>query len=730
MDKVIPLAPSPAGPISALPPEAPLAMPRQSLRDVPPSRALPESDVRSVPLRRMFVFGSAVALTAVAAWQMYQVLKVGGLTPLEAIILALFTILFAWVSLSFVSAVIGSFVLLFGRPLALGIDLNAPLPPLDTRTALLLPTYNEDPDRVFARLQAIYESVAATGRLAHFDFFILSDSTDARTWVLEEAAFLRLRREVGAEQLFYRHRVKNVERKAGNIADWVTRFGAAYEAMIVLDADSLMDGETVVRLAGAIERNPHVGLIQTLPVLLNARTLFSRLQQFAGRVYGPILAAGIAWWHGSESNYWGHNAIIRVAAFASSAGLPVLSGRHVFGGHILSHDFVEAALMRRAGWAIRMSPELGGSYEESPPTLTEYAVRDRRWCQGNLQHAGVLPARGLHWISRLHLLTGIGSYITAPLWFVFLLVGILISLQAEFIRPEYFPKGATLFPQWPAQDPIRAAYVFGGTMGLLLLPKLFGWIAASARSQSRYGMGGIVRGFISLCLEIIISALMAPIMMTKQSRAVIEILLGRDAGWSAQRRDGSATAFSEAMRRYGTQTLLGIVFALVAYAVSPSLLLWMLPVVAGLVLAVPLVVLTGSTRVGDELRARGLLLTAEERHPPAVLARATELAELPERPNEQDILQLLRNDELRQLHVHMLGSPPARRKGEVNLSLLVGLAKLEDAMDPEDALALLDSKELFALLAHRTSAEKLFCKLSVAERVPFAADEGYRSAGR
>src|SRR5690606_28111819 len=255
-------------------------------------------------------------------------------------------------------------------------------------------------------------------------------------WVAEEAAFLTLRdRTDGHDRIFYRRRAKNTERKAGNIADWVRRFGAAYETMIILDADSVMSADTLVRMSAAIERNPDVGLIQTLPVIVNGSTLFARLQQFAGRVYGPLIAHGIAWWHGSESNYWGHNAAIRTRAFAEQAGLPELRGRKPFGGHILSHDFVEAALMRRGGWAIHMVPGLKGSYEESPPSLTEVAARDRRWCQGNLQHAAVLPARGLHWISRLHMLQGIGSYITAPMWLGFLLVGMAIALQARFTTP-------------------------------------------------------------------------------------------------------------------------------------------------------------------------------------------------------------------------------------------------------------------------------------------------------
>jgi membrane glycosyltransferase len=618
---------------------------------------------------------------------------------------------------------IGFFAVLAGRGKSLGIDLAAPLPKLTTRTALLLPTYNEDPQRVMARLQAIYESVRDTGRRDHFDFFILSDTTDPATWIAEEAAFLRLRRQVGAERLFYRHRTKNIARKAGNIAEWVTRFGGHYDHMVVLDADSLMDGDTIVRMTAAMERNPHTGLIQTLPTLLNGNTMFARIQQFAGRVYGPLIARGIAWWHGAESNYWGHNAIIRVQAFAEQAGLPLLKGGKPFGGHILSHDFVEAALMRRAGWGIHLVPALSGSYEECPPTLTDYAMRDRRWCQGNLQHAGVLPARGLHWVSRLHLLTGIGSYLTAPMWLLFLLVGILISLQAQFIRPEYFPSGATLFPQWPAQDPVRAAYVFAATMSMLVLPKLLGYLSMLPRGRDRRGIGGMVRGLVSVVLEIFISALIAPIMMLMQVRSVLEIFMGRDAGWSVQRRDDGSLTRADLVKQYMPATVLGLVLGGSAYAVSTPLLLWMLPVVAGLVLAIPVVAATSRAAIGKRLRAIGLLLTPEERSPPPVLVRANALAaEGP--PLTGEPLSLLTNDpELLDAHLHMIGEPERRRKGDVDFHLVVALAKIDDAGDRAEAIGLLGNKELFAVLGNRAALRRLFGKpagrpLISAETVP------------
>ena len=304
-------------PFRALPRESPLAMPAQALGAAPARAASPASSPPNMALRRLLVLGGAVLVTAAAAREMHLVLGVGGFTVLEWLILGLFVSLFAWIALALVSAVCGFVSLVAGGGHRLDPP-GTPLPTLSTRTALLMPTYNENPARVTAALHVIHADLARAGRLPHFDLFILSDTTSPEVWLQEEAAFLHLRASTGADtQIFYRHRPKNTERKAGNISDWVRRFGGAYPQFLILDADSVMTADCLVRLAAAMERTPDAGLMQTLPVIVGGQTLFARMQQFAGRVYGPLIAHGITWWHGAEGNYWGHNAIIRTEAFAA-----------------------------------------------------------------------------------------------------------------------------------------------------------------------------------------------------------------------------------------------------------------------------------------------------------------------------------------------------------------------------------------------------------------------------
>jgi membrane glycosyltransferase len=603
-----------------LPADAPLAMPVQSLAEHPETAALADGRTRAA-----MRLGSMIILTAlmtiVAMTPVCRILAADTLGPLDAVIIVLVSLLFAWTAFSFLSALAG-FLTGGDATCELGLTAGTLRRPLSTRTAVLMPIYNEAPDAVFARIQAVCESIVAADGAPFFDVFVLSDTTDAAIRTSEYGYFQRLRRRVGESiAIYYRHRAENVGRKAGNVADWVRRFGAAYDHMVVLDADSLMEGETLVHLAVAMERYRDVGLIQTVPVIVNRHTLFARAEQFASRLYGPMLARGVAWWSGSEGNYWGHNAIIRVAAFAEQAGLPTLEGRKPFGGHIMSHDFVEAALLRRAGWRVCMAPNLGGSYEESPPTLAALLVRDRRWCQGNLQHIKVLGARGLHWVSRVHLARGVLSYLAAPLWLALLAAAALLALfpawgQAPWLTPH---------PASPA-DVAAVGAVFGVSVGFLLTPKLMAFAQMAHCPGECDKFGGAAQTGLSLLVETVLSTLIAPIIMISHARSLAEVLAGRDSGWSAQAREASQADLRQAARLHAPETVLGLVLAVVAVISSARAMVWMTPVIVGLSLAIPLATLMASDRLGRAARRWGLLVAPEELRPPQILRRANALA--------------------------------------------------------------------------------------------------------
>lgn len=689
-----------AGELPALPPEQPIAMPVQSLSTFPRSQRRKQVLRRGTPwLIRLFVFGGALALTGWGAQEMYRVVSVSKVTPLQWALVALFTVNFSWIALAFTSAIVG-FLALLRTPRV------KPLPTsLAARTAVVMPVYNEATSRVFASLQAMMEEIRDTGLIAHFDFFILSDSTQPDAWVAEERAFYALRERVGPDfRIFYRHRKRNIGRKAGNIEDFVTRWGGAYEHMLVLDADSLMTGPCIVRLAAAMEADPDAGIVQSLPLIINRNTLFARLQQFAAKIYGPVIATGLAVWSGREGNYWGHNAIIRTRAFAAHCGMPSLSGKPPFGGHILSHDFVEAALIRRAGWTVYMLPDLEGSYEESPPSLIDLATRDRRWCQGNLQHSRVIGAAGLTWPTRQHFATGIFSYLASPLWLAQLVVGIMLVLQTRYVRPEYFTREFSLFPSWPRFDAERALQLFAITMAVLLAPKLFGLVLALIRGAMRRACGGGFRLVVSAVFEIIMSALLAPILMIIQSGAVFQIVAGRDTGWNPQRRDDGSIPFRDIVRRHRAHVLFGLFAGVSAFMIAPSLFGWMSPTILGLVLAIPISAASGQLSLGLALKHAGLLLTPEETSPPPIASRANalmrELVKL--EFDDANAIRAIHGDPLlRARHEAMLPAADRRRRGEIDRDRVVAEAKVVDAESIDDLVEWLHAKETMVVLHDR-----------------------------
>jgi len=688
---------------ASMPAYAPLAMPAQSFRKF--SRAERRDWVNprlaKTPIfTRIAVFGGALALTGYGAYQMYKVVGVSGvITPLEWAMVVLFVVTFSWVSLSFTASVVG-FLWLFiqGRK-------RAPLPAsLTEKTAVVMPIYNEAPSRVFGAMQAIMEDVERTGLASAFDWFLLSDTTDPNVWIAEERAFLAIRERLPDVRIYYRRRRKNFSRKAGNIADFVTRWGGRYPHMLVLDADSVMSGDAIVRLAAAMEADPDAGIIQSLPLVINRNTMFARVQQFSARIAGPVIAAGLSAWMGRDGNYWGHNAIIRSRAFADHCGLPDLPGKPPFGGHILSHDFVEAALIRRAGYAVYMLPTLGGSYEESPPSLIDVAARDRRWCQGNLQHARVIGARGFVWASRQHLASGIMGYLASPLWMAQLLVGIVLVLQSHYIRPEYFTADFSLFPTWPRFDYERALQLFALTIGILLAPKFLGLVLALFDGTTRRGCGGALALVASTFVEIVISASLAPIMMLAQSGSVLQILSGRDTGWNPQRRHDGSIPFSSIARRHRSHAALGTITLFAAALISPSLVLWMSPTIAGLIFSIPLSWASGQLWIGLGLRRIGVLCTPEETSPPEVVKRANALADELARVGHDDddaLIVMHAEPAFRAIHEAFLPEKPRHRLGEVDVDEAVAAIKLDDAETLEDACAWLKPRERLAVLGDR-----------------------------
>ncbi|MEQ1615972.1 MAG: glucans biosynthesis glucosyltransferase MdoH [Hyphomicrobiaceae bacterium] len=604
-----------------LPPAQPINVPVQGFAVPPPVRARFDEPALWVP-RAAILFGG-VLLTVAFAAELYAVLSFVRMTPMQFLFLVFSTVAFSWIAFGTLSAAIG-FLPLFARD----HDLSIELPPAATakagRTALLFPVYHEAPARIAACIEAITEDLSRLNAASGFDVFILSDTRGHDDGNLEASAYALLRDQVASSTaIYYRRRAINTAKKAGNIKDWLERFGGGYSTFVILDADSVMSGETLVRLAGAMAEHPNAGLIQTVPKLAGGRTTFQKLQQFAAGVYGPSVSMGLAVWHRHQGNYWGHNAIIRTQAFAYAAGLPELPGRPPFGGNILSHDFVEAVLLQRAGWAVHMAPTIEGSYEGAPPGLIELAVRDRRWAQGNLQHLAIVTKPGLTPMGRIHLGMGICAYLVSAVWAMSLIIGVVLALQGQQLVPSYFQDSKTLTPIWPVIDPGAAFRLFIATMSVVLLPKALGLMLEIERSRLAAQPVGVIRAIAGVGAETILSMLFAPILMVTQTSAVTQILLGRDAGWKSQRRDDGGIAFMEAVRFHRWHLLLGLAATAICYIVSYALMAWTAPILLGLLLSV---LLSWATARPAGPILSWLLSTVEDRNPPAILRRVDALS--------------------------------------------------------------------------------------------------------
>ncbi|NBA94102.1 glucans biosynthesis glucosyltransferase MdoH [Pseudomonas sp. R5(2019)] len=599
-------------------------------------RELPPARWRWVgSVRRYILLALMIGQTIVAGWYMKGIMPYQGWSfvdldevlhqpllqtaqqvlpyALQTSILIMFGILFCWVSAGFWTALMGFLELLTGRDKYRISGASAgdePIAP-NARTAIVMPICNEDVPRVFAGLRATFESVAATGDLDRFDFFVLSDTNDSDIAVAEQQAWLEVCRESkGFGRIFYRRRRRRVKRKSGNLDDFCRRWGSEYRYMVVLDADSVMSGECLTSLVRLMEATPDAGIIQTAPKASGMDTLYARMQQFATRVYGPLFTAGLHFWQLGESHYWGHNAIIRMKPFIEHCALAPLPGKGAFAGAILSHDFVEAALMRRAGWGVWIAYDLPGSYEELPPNLLDELKRDRRWCHGNLMNFRLFLVKGMHPVHRAVFLTGVMSYLSAPLWFFFLVLSTALLAVNTLMEPQYFLEPRQLYPLWPQWHPDKAIALFSTTIVLLFLPKLLSVILIWVKGATEFG--GRIKVAVSMLLEMLFSVLLAPVRMLFHTRFVLAAFLGWAATWNSPQRDDDSTSWGEAVRRHGPQTLLGAAWAILVAALNPSFLWWLAPIVGSLMLSIPVSVISSRVNLGLRAKDEKLFLIPEE----------------------------------------------------------------------------------------------------------------------
>ncbi|MGQ8364208.1 glucans biosynthesis glucosyltransferase MdoH [Glaciecola sp. 1036] len=644
-------------------------------------------------LARLITFGGALALTVYATYQMVLIVSQGKVTILQWVMVALFCITFVWIALAACAGLVG--FLFSGKSTRKdNVDIT------DKKTVLLMPVYNEDPSETCAALYAMGTELDARGLGEQFEIFIISDSNNPDVWIKETAAVAKLKEALrGKMNVWYRRRFDNSAKKAGNVHEFVSRWGARYDYMLVLDADSLLSADTLHQLMLEMAADDQSGIIQTLPCLYRGDTLFARLQQFAGSIYGPIVAQGITAWQGNDGNYWGHNAIIRVSAFAETAGLPKIGGVRPFQGDILSHDFVEAALMRRAGWKVRMLPALKGSWEESPPSLSDVAVRDRRWAQGNIQHLAVLKARGLRWPNRFHMLTGVMAYMASPFWLALILIGIVMAVQTHYANIEYFSDQMTLLPNWPVFDSERMIQLFIFTMVIVVLPKLFGLIRAFFHTSLRKPLG-IIRMTLGTLVEMFFSILYAPIFMLIHTKHIIDIFRGKDSGWSTQQRQYSGIPWMQVTKQHFWHTLIGIGLTALVYFNAPSLLIWLSPILIGLVLSIPLSALSGSQILAKVFRKLGILNIPEEQKSLAIFEARDKFAEeLNNEVAQLCSLDVAINPRLKQRHFSMVQPIPRLKRGQAPVHKLSAEYKLNDATSCEEAWSWLDKQEKIAVLS-------------------------------
>lgn len=585
-------------------------------RATPAAAGLTPAGIQSTRLlfrRRLLVAGLNIATFAGLVTLFAHLLGTGGFTTLDVLLLLAFCVSTPWTILGFWNAVIGLW-LLHGPtdarravyPYAAGAEDG----PITARVAVLMTLRNEDPERALARLKQMRAEIEATGQGAHFAWFVLSDTTRPEIAAAEEELFAAWRREAGEDApLTYRRRHENSGFKAGNIRDFLERWGHEHELMLTLDADSFLGPEAVLRLVRVMQAHPRLGILQSLVVGMPSHAAFARIFQFGMRHGMRSYTMGASWWAGDCGPYWGHNAVIRIAPFKAHCHLPVLSGNGPLSGCILSHDQIEAVLMRRAGYEVRVLPEEMESYEENPPHLTEFTRRDLRWCQGNMQYWRLLAMPGLKPMSRFQIAWAILMYLGAVAWIAFMVLATLKVFDTE-LYDEPFP--ATL-----------GLTLFALTFAMSLAPKAAGLIDVLLRAEERRRYGGAGQLIGGALTEFLFGVLLGPVVAFRIALFMVGLVFGRTITWDAQARDAVRLSWQTAFAGLWPQLVFGLAMGTVLYVYAPGALIWALPALIGLVGAVPFAVLTADPALGRWLMRRGVCAIPEDIAMPASLAALT-----------------------------------------------------------------------------------------------------------
>jgi len=546
--------------------------------------------------RRLIVLALNVSTFGLLLWGAVNVLKVGGWTVVDTALLIAFAVGSPWTVLGFWNSVIGLWLLHGVRdplakvaPYARSGDLATPIM---VRTAVLMTLRNEDPGRAILRLKAVKESIDATGFGSRFGYFILSDTNDPAVAAAEEHAVAEWQRVLtDPQQVVYRRRAENTGFKAGNLRDFCERWGRDYELMLPLDADSLMSGETVVRMVRIMQAHPQLGILQSLVVGMPSSSAFARIFQFGMRHGMRSYTMGQAWWTGDCGPFWGHNAVVRIRPFAERCHLPILPGKPPLGGHVLSHDQVEATLMRRAGYEVRVLPIECGSWEENPPTLLEFIRRDVRWCQGNMQYLKLLDMPGLNPMSRFQLVWAILMFLGIPAWTLMIALLPVLAYEAQGIA------------DYPTRLAVSLYVVF---FAMYLSPKIAGLLDVMLTRGGVGRYGGGLRFTVSALIELVFSFLLGAVSTIRTTIFMIGLLFGKSVTWGGQARDAHGISWRAAIANLWPQTAFGILLCSVLAGISPTVLVWSLPLTAGYLLAVPFAAMTAHPELGRLLKAWGL----------------------------------------------------------------------------------------------------------------------------